>query len=75
MEGKGGVPTGAASGQEWVGAGWRTLLAGQAPLTPRASGLTTAKLTQAVASCVSVASSSWSCIFFSSFLEGMNGGR
>lgn len=31
-------------------------------------GLTTAKLVQAVASWVSVASSSWSCIFFSSFL-------
>lgn len=31
-------------------------------------GLTTARLTQAVASWVRVASSSWSCIFFSSFL-------
>ena len=36
--------------------------------TQAGQGLTAAKLAQAVASWVSVASSSWSCIFFSSFL-------
>lgn len=38
-------------------------------------GLTAARLAQAVASWVSVASSSWSCIFFSSFLEAEERGR
>lgn len=53
----------------------RQLFPGFNCLAPQDRGLwntapTTAKLTQAVASCVRVASSSCSCIFFSSFLEG-----
>lgn len=49
---------------------WGVHEAQQQPRAPAQAGqgLTAARLTQAVASWVSVASSSWSCIFFSSFL-------
>lgn len=62
------------SGQRWIqGAPPRPLMFPHSP--SKAQGLTTARLTQAVASWVRVASSSWSCIFFSSFLETEEKGR
>lgn len=57
-------------------AGCRGLPYAPVPPAPhQGQGLTTARLTQAVASWVRVASSSWSCIFFSSFLGVEERGR